>query len=157
MTSAFVTGLYGIFRNTPHLGILVGSAAINSGITGATFFSKPNQRRRKKPNYWALLLDIREFGVSPILTHVAPWKQYVHRRRELGINNLRDDPYSSENISWSDLRTDRLLDSGVAGAVTGGVLRGLKSMLYLNRFYVSTKYTSSTNRSACYCIWCYHS
>jgi len=51
----------------------------------------------------------------------------VHRRRELGISNSRDDPHFSENISWSDLRTNRLLDSGVAGAVTGGMLRGLKS------------------------------
>ena len=40
-TSAFVTGLYGIVRNTPRLGILVGTAAINSGITAGTFFSEP--------------------------------------------------------------------------------------------------------------------
>jgi len=105
-TSAFVTGLYGIIRNTPHTGILVGTAAINSGITAGTFFS------------------IREFGISPILTHVAPWRQYVHRRRELGISNSLDDV---DKLSWSDLRASKLLDSGVAGAVTGGLLRGLKT------------------------------
>jgi len=105
-TSAFVTGLYGIVRNTPRLGILVGTAAINSGITAGTFFS------------------IREFGISPVLIHVAPWKQYEHRRRELGIGN---DAPTSEKISWSDLRTDKLFDSGVAGSITGGLLRGLKT------------------------------
>jgi len=108
-TSAFVTGLYGIVRNTPHLGILVGTAAINSGITAGTFFS------------------IREFGISPVLIQVAPWKQYVHRRRELGIGNALNDAPTSEKLSWSELRTDRLFDSGVAGAVTGGLLRGLKT------------------------------
>ena len=78
-------------------------------------------------------LGIREFCISPILTHVAPWKQYVHRRRELGIGNPLDDalPPPSENLSWSDLRTNRLFDSGLAGAVTGGLLRGLKSVLYI--------------------------
>ena len=39
-TSAFVTGLYGFIRNTPHAGVLVGAAAINSGITAGTFFSE---------------------------------------------------------------------------------------------------------------------
>jgi hypothetical protein len=40
--SAFVTGLYGTIRNTPRLGVLVGTAAINSGITAGTFFSEFN-------------------------------------------------------------------------------------------------------------------
>ncbi|KAF8809024.1 hypothetical protein BYT27DRAFT_7254907 [Phlegmacium glaucopus] len=97
-TSAFVTGLYGIIRDTPHVGILVGTAAVNSGITAA--------------------LGIREFGISPILTHVAPWRQYVHRRRELGISDSLDDVPSFEKLSWSDLRANRLLDSALAGAVT---------------------------------------
>ena len=79
-------------------------------------------------------IGIREFCISPILTHIAPWKQYVHRRRELGIGNSLDDdalPPPSEKLSWSNLRTNRLLDSGLAGAVTGGLLRGLKSILFL--------------------------
>ena len=82
-------------------------------------------------------LGIREFCVSPILTHVAPWKQYVYRRRELGIGNSSDDVLSppSEKLSWTDLRTNRLLDSGLAGAVTGGLLRGLKSILYLTWWF----------------------
>ena len=56
----------------------------------------------------------------------------MHRRRELGIGISPDDvqPLPSEELSWSDLRTNRLFDSGLAGAVTGGLLRGLKSMLY---------------------------
>ena len=82
--------------------------------------------------FFSLTLGIREFGISPILTHVAPWRQYVRRRRELGISNSLDDVSSFDKLSWSDLRASSLLDSGVAGAVTGGLLRGLKSMLYLS-------------------------
>ena len=68
----------------------------------------------------------------------------MHRRRELGIGNTLDDelPLPSEKLSWSDLRTNRLLDSGLSGAVTGGLLRGLKSMLHLTCwfFYIIANY-----------------
>jgi len=82
----------------------------------------------------------------------------VHRRRELGIGNSLDDVPSFEKLSWSDLRANRLLDSGVAGAVTGGLLRGLKCMLYLIwRFLTLLLIARSTSGSACYCIWRGHS
>ena len=57
----------------------------------------------------------------------------MHRRRELGFSNSPDDELlpPSEKLSLSDLRTNRLIDSGLAGGLTGGLLRGLKSMLYL--------------------------
>ncbi|KAF8163622.1 hypothetical protein B0H34DRAFT_330712 [Crassisporium funariophilum] len=109
-SSAFFTGLYGVIRNTQHTGLLVGTAALNSGITAATFFS------------------FREFVTSPVLTRVAPWAQYAYRRRELDIESPSDVLTSpSVNMSIEDLRTNKLLDSAIAGAVTGGLLRGLKS------------------------------
>ena len=157
-TSAFVTGLYGIIRNTPRLGILVGTAAINSGITAGTFFSEPNQKKKNLAHFSYWPLGIREFGISPILTHVAPWKQFVHRRRELGIGNSLDDVPPSEKLFWSDLRTNRLFDSGMAGAITGGLLRGLKSMLSLTwSFMMLSLIARSTSRSACHCVRCNHS
>jgi hypothetical protein len=132
-TSAFVTGIYGITRNTPRMGVLVGTAGINSGITAGTFFGEPNEY--KSCTIFLLTQGIREFGISPILTHVAPWRQYARRRQELGIGNSLDDVPFFEKLSWSDLRANRLLDSGVAGAVTGGLLRGVKSVHYLTSFF----------------------
>ena len=144
------------------MGILVGSAAINSGITAGTFFSEQHPPIKTNLAHFFLFvpLGIREFCISPILTHVAPWKQYVHRRRELGISNSLDDVLlpPSEKLSLSDLRTNRLVDSGLAGAVTGGLLRGLKSMLYLNLVVFCIAVNCALyNRSAYYCVRCGHS
>lgn len=105
-SSALVTGIYSIFRNTPQS--LVGTSALNSGITAATFFS------------------FREFVVSPALNRIAPWQQYAYRRRELGIESSEEGSMSSGH-SVPNLRTNKLLDSGVSGGITGGLLRGLLS------------------------------
>lgn len=80
---------------------------MNSGVTAATFFS------------------IREIVVSPLLAHTLPWPQYARRRAELGISPHSDSPLDSPTIS--DLRKHKTLDSGLSGALTGGILRGWKS------------------------------
>ncbi|KAF8969645.1 hypothetical protein BDZ97DRAFT_2072267 [Flammula alnicola] len=108
-SSALITGIYSIFKGTPHLGIVVAAATINSGVTGATFFT------------------VREFSVSPALNRVAPWAQYAQRRRELGIDAPSSEALSPSPIALPELRTNKLLDSGVSGAVTGGLLRGIRS------------------------------
>ncbi|KAJ3972690.1 hypothetical protein EV361DRAFT_797646, partial [Lentinula raphanica] len=78
-------------------------AGINGGISGATFFS------------------IREFGISPLLVATLPFAQYERRRKE-GSD-------VAENLQWSEIRTDRLLDSALSGSLTGGILRGMTKNL----------------------------
>jgi len=105
-SSAFATGIYSIFRNQPQY--LVGISAVNSGITAASFFS------------------FREFVVGPALNRIAPWQQYAYRRRELGID-ISEEGSMSSGQAVPNLRTNKLLDSGVSGGITGGLLRGLVS------------------------------
>ncbi|KAF5330754.1 hypothetical protein D9619_005323 [Psilocybe cf. subviscida] len=82
---------------------------MNSAITGFTFFG------------------IREFAVSPILTRLAPWAQYVERRKSLGIETPSGDTLTEEPVEPPSLRMKNLLDSGISGAITGGILRGVRS------------------------------
>ncbi|KAF9479304.1 hypothetical protein BDN70DRAFT_700289 [Pholiota conissans] len=108
-TSAFITGIYTAAKRIPHSGLLVAAAAVNSAITGAAFFS------------------VREFGVSPVLTRVVPWEQYAHRRRELGIDTASEDDALPSKIALSEVRKNKLLDSGMSGAIAGAFLRGIRS------------------------------
>ncbi|KAJ4487737.1 hypothetical protein J3R30DRAFT_3279579, partial [Lentinula aciculospora] len=71
-------------------------AGINGGISGATFFG------------------IREFAVSPLLVATLPIAHYQRRGKD-----------SEDNLQWSEIRTDRLLDSAISGFLTGGILRGV--------------------------------
>ncbi|KAG6820854.1 hypothetical protein H0H93_010681 [Arthromyces matolae] len=105
--SAFVTGLYGVARRTPNYALMAVAAGVNSGVTACSFFA------------------FRELGISPLLVNTLSWPQYVRRRRELGISHT-DDP-SIGQPTWSDLRKYNTLDSGLSGAIAGGVLRGWKS------------------------------
>ncbi|KIK08812.1 hypothetical protein K443DRAFT_672331 [Laccaria amethystina LaAM-08-1] len=86
-------------------------AAVNTGLTAATFFA------------------LREYAVGPMLVHTAPWTQYERRRRQLGLSLSND----SEQLTWSEIRTNKLLDTAVSGAAAGGLLRawrsGLRSVL----------------------------
>ncbi|EDR03193.1 uncharacterized protein LACBIDRAFT_295264 [Laccaria bicolor S238N-H82] len=85
-------------------------AAVNTGITAATFFA------------------LREYAVGPVLVHTAPWTQYERRRRQLGLSSSNDS-----ELTWSEIRTNKLLDTAVSGAAAGGLLRvwrsGLRSIL----------------------------
>ncbi|KIK59607.1 hypothetical protein GYMLUDRAFT_672988 [Collybiopsis luxurians FD-317 M1] len=94
------TGIHGIVTLQPNATLRTVSAGINGGISGATFFS------------------IREFAISPFLVSTLPWSQYERRRK------TENQPHSLEELKRSDIRADRLLDSGVSGFITGGILRG---------------------------------
>ncbi|KIL69998.1 hypothetical protein M378DRAFT_98260 [Amanita muscaria Koide BX008] len=107
--SAFVTGVYGIITSHPNYGVLAGAAAFNSGVTAATFFG------------------LREYVVSPLLVSTLPFAQYERRRHELGYADTHCPSNSQPSISWSDKRAHKLLDSGLSGAATGGILRGWRS------------------------------
>ncbi|EAU88878.1 hypothetical protein CC1G_12649 [Coprinopsis cinerea okayama7 len=88
--------------------VAAGFAGVNAGMTAATFFG------------------LREFIVSPLLVHNAPWRQYAVRRKERGIPKPGDS-VTLEESSVADIRSNKLLDTGISGAVTGGLMRGWKS------------------------------
>ncbi|TFK30270.1 hypothetical protein FA15DRAFT_752359 [Coprinopsis marcescibilis] len=104
--SALTVGAYGALLGRPLPTVAAGFAAFNAGMTAVTFFG------------------IREFIVSPMLVHNAPWPQYARRREELGLASPLD-PTSPR--SMSELRWQNILDSGISGAITGGLIRGWKS------------------------------
>ncbi|KAH0583535.1 hypothetical protein H2248_009162 [Termitomyces sp. 'cryptogamus'] len=83
------------------------AAGVNSGVTACSFFA------------------LREIVISPLLVNTLPWPQYSRRRHDLGISHPNDWP--TDTPTWSDLRQHNTLDSGLSGAIAGGVLRGWKS------------------------------
>ena len=73
------------------------------------------------------LTALREYAVSPGLVSTLPGVQYSRQRKKRGLNNGADDATSiPERLSWSELRSQKVLDTGISGAATGGLLRGLK-------------------------------
>jgi hypothetical protein len=113
-------------KNKRNPGLLTSSAVLNSGATAFVFFGMfPGQPSLQLSD---LLKACREFAISPLLIHFASGEQYAHRRRELGINPLTKNEASSlQELSWTDLRWNKLLDSGLSGMLTGGALRGFRS------------------------------
>ncbi|KAF9265580.1 hypothetical protein L218DRAFT_147397 [Marasmius fiardii PR-910] len=95
--STFGTGLYSIVKRKPNYGALSTWAAVNSGITAASFFS------------------IREYAVSPLISKTS--------------SSSHVDKSNTLPSTLSELRTDKLLDSGISGFITGGVMRALTSGL----------------------------
>jgi hypothetical protein len=75
-----------------------------------------------------LLAGIREYAVSPVLALTLPGRQYQLRRQRLFHpvgNSVLVEPAS---LSWADIRTSRLLDSGISGGLAGGILNTWKRM-----------------------------
>ncbi|EPQ58288.1 hypothetical protein GLOTRDRAFT_126778 [Gloeophyllum trabeum ATCC 11539] len=113
-TAATFTGLYGAFsRRIAHPGLLAGSAALNSGLAAAVFFSA------------------REYVISPLLLSTMTGKQCDRRRRELETRRLSKStgepvPSGREQLSWSDMRSHKMLDTTLSGAFTGGILNAWK-------------------------------
>ncbi|KAF8559632.1 hypothetical protein OG21DRAFT_468915 [Imleria badia] len=97
-------GLYGGFTHGAPSKFLLYSA-VNSGIVATTFFS------------------IREYVVSPIMVLTLPGRQYQLRRQRLFHSVGTEEPTS---LSWADIRASRLLDSGISGGLTGGILNTWK-------------------------------
>ncbi|KIK90564.1 hypothetical protein PAXRUDRAFT_801276 [Paxillus rubicundulus Ve08.2h10] len=99
-------GLYGAFKQrSPGKFFLL--SAVNSGIAAATFFS------------------IREYIVGPALALTLPGKQYRLSRHRL-IHGDGGPTHDEPPLSWADIRTSRLLDSGISGAFAGGILNTWK-------------------------------
>ncbi|KAF7363589.1 WD-REPEATS-REGION domain-containing protein [Mycena sanguinolenta] len=98
--STCITGLYATFTGKSQQKLATASA-FNSAVTAATFFT------------------LREYFFSPTIRFAA---DYSGQQRALDRDNA-----TPENLSWSGLRRHNLLDSGLSGAATGGILRGLTS------------------------------
>lgn len=76
---------------------------------------------------------VREYVVSPLLLVLVPWESYRLRREALAVGNTASDSGSGlgsdsdlegttgrQGKTMSLIRNDRLLDSGLAGGLTGG-------------------------------------
>ncbi|KAJ6597056.1 hypothetical protein DFH09DRAFT_110519 [Mycena vulgaris] len=101
ISSTCITGLYAAFSGKRQ-GNLAFASAFNSGVTAATFFT------------------IREYVVSPTLGTAIGYS-----RERIGTADEANP--TLDQLSWSSLRKHDLLDSGVSGAATGGLLRGITS------------------------------
>ncbi|TCD62177.1 hypothetical protein EIP91_007261 [Steccherinum ochraceum] len=100
--NAGIFGTYAVFKGLP-MATIAGGAAINGGIVGTTFFS------------------IREYLVSPTLLSIVKSGQYARRRAELDAKE-RGAKLEQEKLDWWDMRSHKVPDTAVSGAVTGGVL-----------------------------------
>ncbi|KAF9233601.1 hypothetical protein BU15DRAFT_53652 [Melanogaster broomeanus] len=104
--SGVTAGLYGAFKqHSPGKFFL--PSAVNSGIAAAVFFS------------------IREYIVGPALVLTLSGKEYRLRRQRF-IHAVHDSTPEEPPLSWGDIRTSRLLDSGIGGALAGGILNAWK-------------------------------
>ncbi|OJA15186.1 hypothetical protein AZE42_09492 [Rhizopogon vesiculosus] len=100
------SGMYGVLKSRPP-GPLFLFSAVNSGIASATFFS------------------IREYLIGPVLVLSLPGKQYELRRqkiKEAAEGASTDIP----QLTWGDIRSRKVLDSSISGALAGGVLNTWK-------------------------------
>ncbi|KAF8507890.1 hypothetical protein BU17DRAFT_100186 [Hysterangium stoloniferum] len=91
---------YAVVKAKPPL-IPAASSAVNSGIVGLTFFS------------------LREYVASPLLVHAVPWPSYIRRKEMLQADN-KSSP--SRTLSYSEMRSHSMLDTALAGSMTGGIL-----------------------------------
>ncbi|KAG1826947.1 uncharacterized protein BJ212DRAFT_17981 [Suillus subaureus] len=99
-------GLYGVVKSQPP-GPLLLFSALNSGIASATFFS------------------IREYLVGPVLVLSMPGKQYEQRRQRL--EEAADGaPTNVSRLTWGDIRSRKVLDSSISGALAGSILNTWK-------------------------------
>jgi len=97
--SAIGTGIYGAFKhsNGRSPGFLAASAALNTGIASATFFS------------------IREYAVTPALASALP------------LARMKSPEIPSDSLTWSALRMNHLLDTCISGGITGGLLHSIRA------------------------------
>jgi hypothetical protein len=63
-----------------------------------------------------------------VFVYALPFDQYEQRRRDLGIEKsmFATQPMALSGMNVSSARSNKLLDSTVSGAITGGILQGIK-------------------------------
>ncbi|KAF8212058.1 hypothetical protein K438DRAFT_1805885 [Mycena galopus ATCC 62051] len=115
-----ITGLYATFTGKINQKLATASA-FNSAVTAATFFT------------------IREYLFSPTIRAAFD----LSGLRRQGIDE--GDSTAPDNLSWSGLRRHNLLDSGLSGAATGGLLRGLTCEPHFFILYPSPHFWKPTS------------
>jgi len=119
-------GMYGVLKSRPP-GTLFLFSAVNSGIASATFFSTVHILRVFQQNSLAHT-GIREYLIGPVLVLSLPGKQYELRRQ--GIKEAAEGPSAdASKLTWGDIRSRKVLDSSISGALAGGVLNTWKREL----------------------------
>ncbi|OBZ69244.1 hypothetical protein A0H81_10779 [Grifola frondosa] len=101
-------GLYALLKGHNHAAPFVASAALNGAIH--TRFTN------RTPT------GFREYIVSPVLLSALSTTRYSQRIREL--HAMREA--GVQQLTWWDLRMYKTPDTGISGALTGGVLNAWK-------------------------------
>lgn len=79
-----------------------------------------------------------------MLTHLG--KQYQLRRQRL-VQVAGGSAAEEPPLSWNDIRISRLLDSGISGALAGGILNTWKRrFLWSRRVSISPRYVGGRSR-----------
>ncbi|KAI0345345.1 hypothetical protein BDW22DRAFT_1354257 [Trametopsis cervina] len=105
--AALVGGLYGAARRG-NIRFVALSSALNGALVGSAFFG------------------LREFVVSPILVLNLSSPQYVRRKEELQNKKSKQIvQHHAQQLSWSDMRSHKLLDSSISGAATAATFSAL--------------------------------
>lgn len=102
------------------------ATAVNCGIAGATFFSA---LFGVVPLYLSdnFTAGFREYVVGPILTTTITSGQFSRRRKEiLEKQQGESELMQHEQLGWWDMRADKVPDTALSGALTGGVLNAWK-------------------------------
>lgn len=108
---------------------MAGAAALNSGITAATFFGTSLVVIRPiflhRPAHQCPQLAVREYAISPVLVTFMDGPQYRRRRQLLGIQPPGEVLEGvDETMPLSLLQYHKLLDTAISGAIAGGIIRG---------------------------------
>jgi hypothetical protein len=73
---------------------------------------------------------IREYAVGPLLVNTLPWKQYRRRRDAMiAVQDGHAEAGDGRPGNPAHMRTYKVLDSGLSGGITGGLLNTLKRTL----------------------------
>jgi len=92
----------------------------------------------------------REYLVSPLLTKYAPFEAYARRRALLSEEGTLE---GAEPPTWSDMRRNSLLDSGISGILTGGLLRGVKGAFSLVCVFIQFLKRCLSSRPLRHPVW----
>ncbi|KAJ3531098.1 hypothetical protein NM688_g7621 [Phlebia brevispora] len=106
LTSALIYSVYGTIKHEP-IGPLASSAALNSGIVSATFFS------------------FREYFVTPLLLTCIKSGQFARRKQELELSQTQAKSGKKvvppERLTWMQMRMEKLPDTAISGAFVGSL------------------------------------
>lgn len=108
-----LVGIYATLRHSRTSPLKLATAtAVNSGVLCAT------------------VLGLREYVVAPLLLSTTATGQHARRKQVLESTNAEDSEVqspSAQQPSFSDIRSYKVLDTGMSGALAGGVFSAWQS------------------------------